>query len=169
MCSDSGSLHTRMATIPYNFITHDYYRQWLSRTEWNIGVTIQPANPRYTADDLECLADMSITSLGKTVRVRNGLWICFVREQSRDRGLWHLHGLIHLKSRKRASWLLRQGENRLLEVCRQFAEARGGGAADPSIHLFSEGSAGVEKWMDYINKEAFRDTDGDRWLFGRPQ
>jgi hypothetical protein len=118
---------------------------------------------------MECLADLTINHLGKTVRVRNGLWICFVREQSRDRGLWHLHGLIHLKSRKRASWLLRQGENRLLEVCREFAEARGGGAGDPSVHLFTEGSAGVEKWMGYINKEAFRDTNSDRWLFGRPQ
>jgi hypothetical protein len=158
-----------METLPCNSIPRDYYREWLSRTDWNIGVTIQPANPRYTADDMECLADMSINRLGKTVRVRNGLWICFVREQSRDRGLWHLHGLIHLKSRRRASWLLRQGENRLLEVCREFAEARGGGAADPSVHLFTERSAGVAKWMNYMNKEAFRDTNSDRWLFGRPK
>jgi hypothetical protein len=158
-----------MKTLPYNFIPRDYFREWLSRTDWNIGVTIQPANPRYTADDMECLADLAINRLGKTVRVRNGLWICFVREQSRDRGLWHLHGLIHLKSRKRASWLMRQGENRLLEVCREFAEARGGGAGDPSVHLFTEGSAGVEKWMSYMNKEAFRYTDSDRWLLGRPQ
>jgi hypothetical protein len=169
VCDGSGSLHKRMNTIPYNSIPRDHYREWVSTVPWNHGVTIQPGNPRYTADDMECLADMSITSLGKTVRVRNGLWICFIREQSRVRGLWHLHGLIHLQSRKRASWLLRQGESRLLEVCREFAKARGSGVADPSIDLFASGSAGLEKWESYINKQAFRDTNSDRWLFGRPQ
>jgi hypothetical protein len=158
-----------MRTIPHNPLAHDHYREWLSTVNWNIGVTIQPGNPQNTADDMECLASMSITSLEKTVRVNNGLWICFVREQSRDRGLWHLHGLIHLKSRKRVSWLLRQGEKRLLEVCCRFAESRGSRSDDPSVHLFSDSSSGADKWMGYINKEAFRDTNSERWLFGRPQ
>jgi hypothetical protein len=158
-----------MKTLLTHCIPQDHFREWLSAEKWNIGLTIQPGNPRYTADDMECLVDMSITTLAKTVRVRNGLWICFVREQSRDRGLWHLHGLINLKSRKRASWLMRQGERRLLEVCGRFADARGCDAGEPSVHLFTEGAAGVERWMDYINKEAFRDANSDRWLFGRPQ
>jgi hypothetical protein len=158
-----------MTTIPYNFVARDDYRDWLSQTPWNIGVTVQPANPRYNADDMEALASMSITRLEESVGIRKGLWIAFVREQSRDRGLWHLHGLIHLKSRKRVSWMLRQGESHLLQICHEFAEERGGGACDPSVHLFSESAAGSERWMDYINKEAFRDTNSDRWLFGRPQ
>ena len=158
-----------MTAIPYNFVARDHYREWLSQTPWNIGVTIQPANARYTADDMEALASMSITRLEESVGVRKGLWIAFVREQSRDRGLWHLHGLIRLKSRKRVSWMLRQGESHLLQVCHRFAEECGGGANDPSVHLFSESMAGSDRWMDYINKEAFRDTNSDRWLFGRPQ
>jgi hypothetical protein len=157
-----------MTTITHNLASPDHFRDWLSGTNWNIGVTMQPGSPRFTADDMEALASASIASLGHMVGVQKGLWTCFVREQSRDRGLWHLHGLIHLKSRKRVSWMLRQGEQRLLRVCRQFAEERGIGADDPSVHLFTESEVGVDKWMGYINKEAFKDTNGDRWLFGRP-
>jgi len=74
----------------------------------------------------------------------------------------------HVPQGVAVSWLLRQGESHLLQVCHRFAEECGG-ACDPSVHLFSESAAGSERWMDYINKGAFRDTNSDRWLFGRSQ
>jgi hypothetical protein len=147
---------------------HDPYQDWLKSFGWNIGITIQPSNPRYTADDMESLGSDVIYDLSAMLRVRSAPLVVFVREQSRGERLWHLHGLMHLKSNKRINWMIRHGEHWIRRCCDRFAERRGSRHSDPSIHLFNETSEGSDRWMDYINKESFRDPNGDRWIFGRP-
>jgi len=147
---------------------HDYYRDWVNSFEWNIGLTIQPCNPRYTAGDMESLGSEVISELSAMLRISSGLWMCFVREQSRAEGLWHLHGLMRLDSNKRIKWMRRQGEDRIRRCCDQFADRRGSRHSDPSIDIFNQDSTGGDRWISYINKETFKDPNGDRWIFGRP-
>jgi hypothetical protein len=160
--------HNHLYTPFYAPEATDHIREWVSQTAWNFGLTIQPCNPRYTADDMESLGSGIIDSLQRMLGVRRGLWICFIREQSRTEGLWHLHGLMRVESNKRIKWMIRHGEDRLRLCCHQFAAGRGSRHSDPSVHIFNESIVGGDKWESYINKEEFKDPDSDRWIFGRP-
>ena len=160
--------HNHLYTSFYAPTPRDHIREWVSQTAWNFGLTIQPCNPRYTPDDIESLGSGIIDSLQRMLGVRRGLWICFIREQSRAEGLWHLHGLMRLESSKRIKWMLRHGEDRLRLCCHQFAAGRGSRHSDPSVHIFNESIVGGDKWESYINKDEFKDRNSDRWIFGRP-
>jgi hypothetical protein len=147
---------------------------WIARSHWNIGLTVQPANPYYTAADMTVLGNAIHTCLQSqlfkssvSAEKWRDLWMVLRSERSKGGGLEHLHALIRLDSNRKRGRLLHFAHRWIGRVCEEFALKRRGAIVEPQIHLFTAQTDGMDKWQSYLNKDAWRDRDGERWIFGQ--
>jgi hypothetical protein len=168
-------LHTCMTSIALAIRRYDPITEWVSSRTWNVGLTVQPANPYYTADDVALLGNTCCETLCQRLftveeqaRRRRDLWIAFRTERSKGKELEHLHVLVHLTSNNRVKEILRYAQQWLLPVCESFAATRRSSTNAPSVHVFTANTGGMKRWQDYLKKDCWRDRRGDRWGFGLP-